>query len=194
MAQPTRNFTVPPPDFGPELLRPADLFRSGASPPRVGPGIRFGPVSRFSPAARLRPAARLGPELLRPATARQAAATYSRTAATGSPPCRLADCRRNAPCRPATARQAAATYSRTAATGFTAPPQLGGRAPQRSLPLRVTWRTDAATLQITPPQPVFLPRRSLADGRRNAPCRSAAAYRAAGVSASAKALARRRSR
>ena len=68
MAQPTRNFTVPPPDFGPELLRPADLFRSGASPPRVGPGIRFGPVSRFSPAARLRPAARLGPELHRPAS------------------------------------------------------------------------------------------------------------------------------
>ena len=68
MAQPTRNFTVPPPDFGPELLRPADLFRSGASPPRVGPGIRFGPVSRFSPADRLRPAARLGPELHRPAS------------------------------------------------------------------------------------------------------------------------------
>ena len=68
MAQPTRNFTVPPPDFGPELLRPADLFRSGASPPRVGPGIRFGPVFRFSPAARLRPAARLGPELHRPAS------------------------------------------------------------------------------------------------------------------------------
>ena len=68
MAQPTRNFTVPPPDFGPELLRPADLFRSGTSPPRVGPGIRFGPVSRFSPAARLRPAARLGPELHRPAS------------------------------------------------------------------------------------------------------------------------------
>ena len=165
MAQPTRNFTVPPPDFGPELLRPADLFRSGASPPRVGPGIRLGPVSRFSPAARLRPAARLGP-----------------------PP----DSTRR-PTRPGTS-----------------PP--GKRLQHIPGPLQpvlrpAAWQTVAATLHAAPPppgkrrqnipgplQPVFLPRRSLADGRRNAPCCSAAAYRAAGVSASAKALARRRSR
>ncbi len=169
MAQPTRNFTVPPPDFGPELLRPADLFRSGASPPCVGPGIRFGPVSRFSPAARLRPGTSppgTAPERSAPArnfsappplggrprhipgplqpVLRPAAAWRTGTAMLHAAPRHLADRRRNAPDNPA-------------ATGSP-------------------------------------PRRSLADGRRNAPCRSAAAYRAAGVSASAKALARRRSR
>ena len=190
MAQPTRNFTVTPPDFGPELLRPADLFRSGASPPRVGPGIRFGPVSRFSPAARLRPAARLGPELHRPASGCNIFPDRCNRFS-ALPPGRLSP-QRSMPPRHHSAGGRDIFPDRC--NRFSAPPQLGGRAPQCSMPPRVTWRTDAATLQITPPQPVFLPRRSLADGRRNAPCRSAAAYRAAGVSASAKALARRRSR
>jgi hypothetical protein len=65
MAQPTRNFTVPPPGFGPELLRPAARLRPGASPHRAAPGCPA-PARSFTAPHRARVSC-AGPELHRPA-------------------------------------------------------------------------------------------------------------------------------
>lgn len=203
-------------------LRPgASPLRLAARPPYTGtefhrhaprPGIRFGPVSRFGPAAisvpppdsagvpskaarvpRLQPGCRHLADRPRHSSADGRSNIFQPPPPVFLPRRNLADRRRNAPCRPATTRRTgAATYSRTAATGSPAPPQLGGQSPQRSMPPR---RHSAGGRNMFPDRCNRFSAPPQLGGRAPQPVlRPAAAYRAAGVSSSAKALARRRSR